>query len=350
MKIADIISQIEPLDRDAMKMARERQDSLTKPQRSLGILEDLSVKIAGITSDPHPTIEKKVIITMAGDHGVVGEGVSAFPKEVTLQMVSNFLGGGAGINVLARHIGARVAVVDMGIAADIDTHPELIARKTAHGTKNMTEGPAMTRKEAEKSIEAGIEIFEEELKKGMDIVGTGDMGIGNTTPSSAIAAAITGESVQKVTGRGTGIDDSTFENKIKIIEKAMEVNKPDPNDPLDILAKVGGFEIAGLTGVILAGAKNRVPVVIDGFISGAAALLAAGLAPIAKDYIIASHQSVEAGHRTMMDYMNMSPLLNLNLRLGEGTGAALGISLAEASVKILNEMATFEEAGVLDKK
>lgn len=350
MKIADVVSQIEPLDKNAMKIAKERQDFLTKPRESLGILEDLSVKIAGITGNPRPKIEEKVIITLAGDHGVVEEGVSAYPKEVTPQMVLNFLGGGAGINVLARHIGARVAVADIGVAVDLNPHPDLIVRKIAYGTKNMTKGSAMTREEAEKSIEAGIEIFEEELRKGLSIVGTGDMGIGNTTPSSAIVAAITGKEVRKVTGRGTGVDDSTFENKVKIIERALEVNKPDPNDPLDVLAKVGGFEIGGLAGVILAGAKNRIPVVIDGFISGGAALIATGLAPMAKDYLIASHQSVEAGHRIMLEHMELRPLLNLNLRLGEGTGATFGISLAEAAVKILNEMATFEGAGVSNKE
>ena len=350
MDIKNTISQIEPLDENAMEAAKERQDSLTKPRGSLGILEDLSIRIAGITGNPAPKIKEKVIITMAGDHGVTDEGVSAYPKEVTPQMVLNFLGGGAGINVLAKHVGARVVVVDIGVAADIPAHPDLISKKIASGTKNMTKGPAMTLEEAEKSIEAGIEIFEDELKKGADIVGTGDMGIGNTTPGSAIAAAFTGEDVGKVTGRGTGVDDSTFENKIKIIETAFEVNKPDPGDPMDVLSKVGGFEIGGLAGVILAGAKNRVPVVVDGFISGAAALIATELAPQAKGYIIASHRSAEAGHRTMLEYMELVPLFDLNLRLGEGTGAALGISLAEASVNILSEMATFGEAGVSNKK
>ncbi len=350
MKIADVVSQIGPLDRGAMKTAKERQDSLTKPGGSLGILEDLSVRIAGITGAARPKIEEKVIITMAGDHGVAEEGVSVYPKEVTSQMVLNFLSGGAGINVLARHVGARIVAVDMGVAVDIDPHPDLIVRKMAYGTRNMTRGPAMTREEAERSIEAGIEVFEDELRKGLDIIGTGDMGIGNTTPSSAIAAAITGEEVRKVTGRGTGIDDSTFENKVKVIDRALKVNKPDPSDPIDVLARVGGFEIGGLAGVILAGAKNRTPVVIDGSISGAAALIATGLAPVAKDYLIASHQSVEPSHRIVLDHMDLRPLLNLNLRLGEGTGAALGISLAEAAVKILNEMATFEEAGVSNEK
>lgn len=350
MKIDDIISRIEPLDAGSMEKASVRQDSLTKPQGSLGFLEELSIKIAGIKRDPLPKIEEKVIITMAGDHGVTEEGVSAYPKEVTPQMVLNFLGGGAGINVLAGHVGARVVVVDMGVASDITPHPDLISKKIAPGTKNMTKGPAMIEEAAEKAVAAGFEIAETEIQNGADIIGTGDMGIGNTTPSSAIAAAITGAEVRTITGRGTGINDGVFENKIKIIEHALEVNSPNPDDALDVLAKVGGFEIGGLAGVILAGAKNRVPIVIDGFISGAAALIATELAPAAKDYIIASHRSVEAGHKIILDHMNLKPLLNLNLRLGEGTGAALGISLVEASVKILSEMATFEEASVSNKK
>ena len=350
MNVKNILPQIEPLDEAAMKKARARQDSLTKPQGSLGFLEDLSIKIAGIKADPLPKIKEKVIITMAGDHGVTDEGISAYPKEVTPQMVLNFLGGGAGINVLASHVGARVVIVDMGVASDLPSHPDLISKKIAPGTKNMTKGPAMTREEAEKSIETGFEIAEGEIQKGADIIGTGDMGIGNTTPSSTIAAAFTGAAVRKLTGRGTGIDNEALENKIKIIEAAIEVNKPDPHDPLDVLAKVGGFEIGGLAGVILAGAKNRIPIVIDGFISGAAALIATELAPVSKEYIIASHVSVEAGHKIMLERMNLKPLLDLNLRLGEGTGAALGISLVEASVRVLSEMTTFEEASVSGKK
>jgi nicotinate-nucleotide--dimethylbenzimidazole phosphoribosyltransferase len=345
-KIESIIKQIKPLDKEAMRVAKERQDFLTKPKESLGVLEDLSIKVAGITRNSRPKIKHKVIITMAGDHGVVEEEVSAYPKEVTPQMVYNFIRGGAGINVLAKHVGARVVVVDMGVATDLDSHPDLVNKKVAYGTKNIAKGPAMTRKEAVKSIKAGIEVVEEELKKGIDIVGTGDMGIGNTTPSSAIVAAITGEEVRKVTGRGTGINDAIFETKVKVIEESLRVNKPDPRDSIDVLTKVGGFEIGGLAGVILAGAKNRLPVVIDGFISGAAALIATELAPLAKDYLIAAHRSIETGHKVMLNHMGLRPLLDLNLRLGEGTGAALGIFLTEAGVKILNEMATFAEAGV----
>lgn len=344
-KIREAIDKIEPLDKNAMALAKERQDILTKPKGSLGILEDLSIKVAGITGNPVPKIRDKVIITMAGDHGVVEEGVSAYPQEVTTQMVYNFIKGGAGINVLARHIGARVVVVDMGMAADVE-HQELMNKKVDYGTNNITKGPAMSREQAVRSIEAGIEVFEDELRKSLDIVGTGDMGIGNTTPSSAIIATITGETVENVTGRGTGIDDLALETKIRAIKKALEINSPDKNDPLDVLAKVGGFEIGGLAGVVLGAAAHRIPVITDGFISTAGALLATELAPLVKQYIITSHNSVEMGHRVMLERMGLMPLLDLNMRLGEGTGAALGMSIVEASTKILKEMATFADAGV----
>lgn len=343
-KIEDTIDGIMPLDEDAMEFARKRHDSLTKPAGSLGVLEELSIKVAGITRNPAKRMRDKVIITMAADHGVTDEGVSAYPKEVTAQMVHNFLSGGAGINVLARHVGARVVVVDMGVSVEIGRFPELVKKKIGYGTKNIARGPAMSYEDAIISIETGIDVFEEEMKRGIDIIGTGDMGIGNTTASSAIAAVITGESVERVTGRGTGIND--IKDKVRVIEKALEINDPDPNDPIDLLSKVGGFEIGGLVGVILAGAKNCVPTIIDGFISGASALIATELAEDAKDYIIASHLSAENGHEVMLKYMGLSPILNLNLRLGEGTGAALGISIVEASMEILNEMMTFGEAKV----
>jgi nicotinate-nucleotide--dimethylbenzimidazole phosphoribosyltransferase len=345
-KLQSTLNRIRPLDQEAMRQAQARQDNLTKPQGSLGLLEELSVKVAGIQGVAQPRIRDKVIVTMAGDHGVAAEGVSLFPQEVTAQMVYNFLRGGAGINVLARHVGARVVVVDMGVATDLESHPELLAQKVAYGTKNMAQGPAMSREEAIQSIEAGIEIVESELSRGMDIVGTGDMGIGNTTPSSAIAAAFTGAPVADVTGRGTGIGDEQLTYKVETIERALAVNRPDPAEPLDVLAKVGGLEIGGIAGVVLGAAAHRLPVVIDGFISGAGALVAAGLAPQVKDYLIAAHLSVERGHRLVLERLRLTPLLNLNLRLGEGTGAALGISLVEAAVKVLNEMATFADAGV----
>jgi nicotinate-nucleotide--dimethylbenzimidazole phosphoribosyltransferase len=349
-RIKEVIERIGMLDRESMRQARERQDTLTKPPRSLGVLEDLSVNVAGITGTSMPELKDRVIITMAGDHGVADEGVSAFPREVTAQMVYNFLNGGAGINVLARHAGARVVVVDMGVAANIAPHEHLVVKKIGYGTADMTLGPAMSYEDAEKSIEAGMEVLEREIEHGVDIVGTGDMGIGNTTPSSALVAFITGAEVESVTGRGTGLDDAGLERKIGVIKRALVVNKPDRADAVDILAKIGGFEIGGMAGVMLAAASRKIPVVIDGFISGAAALIAYELNPRVKDYLIASHLSVESGHRALLDYIGLEPLFNLKMRLGEGTGAALGISIVAASCKVLREMATFEEAGVAEKR
>ena len=348
-KIKEIIDRIKPLDVKAMAEAAKRQDNLTKPQGSLGQLESLSIQVAGIKGNSRPRIVHKVIFTLAGDHGVTREGVSAYPSEVTPQMVYNFLRGGAGINVLARHVGARVVVADLGVATDLKQHPNLKIKKVAMGTKNMAKGAAMTRKEAIRSIEAGMELVEEELAGGIDILGTGDMGIGNTTPSSAITAVITGSDVASVTGRGTGLGDEELKRKVAVIEKAIGVNLPDPKDGIDVLSKVGGFEIGGIAGVILAGARHGIPIVIDGFISGAGALIAASLAPVVKFYLIAAHQSVERGHQIILKHLGLKPLLNLDLRLGEGTGAALGIGLTEASLKILDEMATFAEAGVSEK-
>lgn len=348
-RIKETIDRIKPLDEDAMMLAKERLDFLTKPKESLGMLEDLAQKVVGITGNIVPKIKDKAIVTMAGDHGVVEEGVSTYPQEVTPQMVYNFIRGGAGINVLARHIGARVVVVDMGVAVDLEGHQDLINKKVGYGTKNIARGAAMSYEDAIKSIEAGIEVFEEELKR-VDIIGIGDMGIGNTTPSSAIVAAITGEKAEKVTGKGTGIDDIVFENKVKVVKRALEVNKPDPFDAIDVLAKVGGFEIGGLAGVVLASARHRTPVVIDGFISSAGALIASELAPLARQYMIASHLSAEIGHKIILERMGLRPLFDLRMRLGEGTGAALGMSIVEAGVKILTEMATYADAGVSEAK
>jgi nicotinate-nucleotide--dimethylbenzimidazole phosphoribosyltransferase len=348
-KINHAIANIKPLDEKAMAEAKMRQDNLTKPQGSLGQLESISIQVAGIKGNPRPRIVHKVIFTLAGDHGVTREGVSAYPSEVTPQMVYNFLRGGAGINVLARFVGARVVVADLGVASPLERHSELKEKKVAMGTQSMAKGPAMSREEAIRAIEAGMELVEEELPKGIDILGTGDMGIGNTTSSSAITAAITGADVTTVTGRGTGLDDEGWERKVKVIQRSLEINHPEPKDAIDILSKVGGFEIGGIAGVILAGTKYRIPIVIDGFISGAAALIATSLSPQVKPYLIASHQSAEKGHQIILNYLNLKPLLNLDLRLGEGTGAALGIFLVEASLKILDEMTTFAEAGVSEK-
>lgn len=344
--LAQTLAGIRPVDSIRMEKAQARQNELTKPHGSLGRLEELSIKLAGIKPGFSPRIVHKAIITMVADHGVVAEGISAYPQEVTAQMVNNFLRGGAAINVLSRLVGARMIVVDMGVAAELAPHPNLLSKKIGFGTRNMAKEPAMTSREAKRAIETGIEIVETRIDKGLDILGTGDMGIGNTTSSSAICTVMTGKSVALVTGRGTGIDDKQLVHKIAVIQKAITVNQPDAKDPLDVLAKIGGFEIGGLVGVMLGAAAHHIPVVLDGFISGTAALIATALAPNLKDYLIAAHISVEPGHKVLLEYLGLSPLLDLGMRLGEGTGATLGIFLCEASVRILNEMATFGEAGV----
>jgi nicotinate-nucleotide--dimethylbenzimidazole phosphoribosyltransferase len=343
------IKNIRPLHQDSIASSRARQDILTKPLGSLGRLEELSIQLAGIQGKPLPQIRQKAVVTIAADHGVVAEGVTAYPQEVTTQMVLNFLRGGAGINAMARQVGARVIIVDIGVAGNLPVMEGLLRRKIAPGTRNMCAGAAMSSGQAIQSIETGIEIAIAEAEKGLDIVGTGDMGIGNTTASSAICAVMTGESAAAVTGHGTGITDEQLRHKIEIIEKALAINQPLPGQPLDVLAKVGGLEIGGLAGVMLGAASRRIPVVIDGFISGAAALVAAGLCPLLKEYLIAAHVSVEPGHTIMLKHLGLKPLLDLNMRLGEGTGAALGIFLAETAARILSEMATFAEAGVSEK-
>lgn len=341
---------IPPFDQASAAAAQARQAQLTKPAGSLGQLESLSVQLAGITARERPLFPRKAVILMAGDHGVAREGVSAYPPEVTPQMVLNFLGGGAAVNVLARQAGARVCVVDIGVDYDFDDHLLLVQHKIARGTANLLKGPAMSRAQAEQAIQVGIDVLEEEFAAGLDLVATGDMGIGNTTPSAALTAVLTGLPVRAVTGRGTGIDDAGLERKIAAIETAIAVNRPDPADPLGVLASLGGLEIAGLVGVILAGAARRIPVVVDGFISGAAALVAAALDPRVKPYLIASHMSIEIGHKAIWDSLGQQPLLNLGLRLGEGSGAVLAFHLIEAAARILNEMATFAEAGVSAKE
>src|SRR5512144_16593 len=292
MQLEEIIKQITSLDEAAMQSARARQDRLTKPRGSLGRLEELSIQLAGMRADPLPSVERKAVIVMAADHGVAREGVSAYPPEVTAQMVLNFLRGGAAINVLARQAGARVIVVDIGVATELNPLPGLVQRKVMCGTRNQAEGPAMTRAEAEQALQVGVDVLNEEAARGLDIVATGDMGIGNTTPSSAITAVLTGLPVAQVVGRGTGIDDQGLEHKINVIKRSLALNQPDGNDAMDILHKVGGLEIAGLAGVMIAAASRRIPVVVDGFISTAAAMIAVGLAPGVHNYLIAAHQSV----------------------------------------------------------
>jgi len=347
-KLENLVNRVGPPDGAAREAARQRLDSLTKPRGSLGALEELAVQVAGIRGEAIPRIKDKVIIIMAADHGVTDRGISLYPQEVTRQMALNFAAGGAAINVLARMAGARVAIVDMGVKGGLPSYQGIKCKMIDFGTADMSAGPAMGRDQAISSLLAGAEVFENELASGLDILGTGDMGIGNTTSASAITAAMTGKTVREVTGRGTGIGNEQLEHKIEVIEQALAVNSPDPADAIGVLQKVGGFEIGGLAGAMIAGAANRIPVVIDGFISGAAALIAAGICPRVKDYLIAAHLSAERGHAACLELIGLRPLLELDLRLGEGTGAALGIFLAECSINLMREMATFERAGVSD--
>lgn len=344
--LEETVSAIPPPDARAAQEARKRQDILTKPRGALGRIETLSVQLAGIVGTPRPRLGPKAIVVMVGDHGVTAEGVSAYPSEVTPQMVLNFLRGGAAINVLARHAGARVVVVDVGVAADLPAHPGLQKRKVSRGTRNFAKEPAMSREEARRAVEVGIEVVEEEFQRGLGLLGTGDMGIGNTTPSAALASVFTGQPPAQVAGRGTGIDDAMLHHKIEVIEGALRLHRPDPKDALDVLAKVGGLEIGAIAGAILGAARRRIPVLVDGFISGAGALVAAGLAPRAKEYMIASHCSVEPGHRIVLDHLGLKPLLDFDMRLGEGTGAALATFVVEGAAKILDEMATFQDADI----
>lgn len=348
-RIAATVARIEAPDDDAIDGATARMDRLTKPPGSLGRLEALAIRIAGITGQPRPRLTQRLVITAAGDHGVAAQGVSAFPAEVTGQMVANFLAGGAAINVLAAHAGARVVVVDAGVASETPLHPALVRLRLAPGTADMTRAPAMSRALAAQAIAAGIDLFEAEHSGGgADIVACGEMGIGNTTSAAAIVAAVTGRPPRAVTGRGTGIDDARFELKVAAIEQALALHHPDPTDGLALLSAVGGLEIGVLAGVYLAAAAARVPAVVDGMISGAAALVAAAIDPRVQPFMIGSHRSVEPGHQAMLAHLELDPLLDLGLRLGEGTGAALGITLCVAACRLLDEMATFDEAGVSD--
>jgi len=350
-RVRNVIKRIKPVDKLLMERAQKRLNNLTKPAGSLGRLEEFAQRVVAITRETNPSLKRRVIFIFAADHGIAEEGVSAYPSEVTAQMVDNFLSGGAAINVLARHIGARVVVVDMGVKGELKVKSrKLRVKKINYGTKNMAKGPAMTKKEAITSILAGVEVFEEENKKnGIDIIGIGEMGIGNSTAASAIAAAITRARVGDVTGRGTGIDNQRLKHKVEVIKKALRINQPDFSDPIDVLTKVGGYEIGGLAGLVLAAAANKVPLVVDGFISTTAALIATELAPFVRDYLFASHKSVEIGHNIVLKRIGQDPIFNLKMRLGEGTGAVLGINIIEAGVKILNQMASFAEAEVSEK-
>lgn len=343
------MSTIAPLDQSAAAAAEARQSILTKPAGSLGRLEALSIQLAGITGEVTPAFGDKVVVVMAADHGVTAEGVSAYPAEVTPGMVANFAAGGAAINVLSRHVGARVVVCDVGVNADLSALEGIRHYKIRMGTANMAQGPAMTREEAVRAIEIGMAVVEEAVAGGAAVFATGEMGIGNTTAASAVIAALTGRAVAEVTGRGTGIAAADLPRKVAVIERALRVNQPDAADAVDVLSKVGGLEIAALTGVFLGAAAARRPVVMDGFISSAAALAAVRLCPAANAYILPSHVSVEAGHQVVLDELGLTPLFDLQMRLGEGTGAALAMGIIEAAAKTLAQMATFESAGVANR-
>lgn len=345
-ELSGLVHSIKPVETIMHDEIQAHLDNLTKPRGSLGRLEEFAARYCMITGRTRPDIPAKAVLVFAGDHGVTEEGISAFPKEVTFQMVHNFLQGGAGINVLARHVGARVKVVDIGVDHEFEPVEGLIDRKVARGTRNFTREPAMSRAQAAEAILAGAQEAEKAMNEGAGILATGEMGIGNTTPASALTAVFCNMSPEEVTGRGTGIDDDALKTKINVIQKGLSLHNPDASDPLGALAAVGGYEIAGICGLVLSCAVRRRPVVVDGFISTAGAMVAAALAPAVRDYIFAAHQSVEQGHRAQLRFLEQRPVFDLDMRLGEGTGAVLAMNLIEAGLRIYLEMATFDGAQV----
>jgi nicotinate-nucleotide--dimethylbenzimidazole phosphoribosyltransferase len=345
-KLETTLARLRPPSVEIAADVQRRLDRKTKPLGSLGRLEEVACAVGSIRGMPTPELPVKAVVVMAGDHGVADEGVSAFPQAVTGQMVRNFAAGGAAINVLARQAGAQLVVVDMGVKEELPPLSGVRSARVAAGTRNMAVGPAMTRAEAVRALETGIGIAEELADAGVTLVGLGEMGIANTTAASALTAAFTGMSPEEVTGRGTGIDDATWRHKVDVIRRALAANAAQPCDALDTLARLGGFEIAGLAGVVLGAASRGIPVLTDGFIATAGALAAARIAPDARGAILASHRSVEAGHRALLQALGAKPLLDLDLRLGEGTGAALAMAIVEASIRVLREMASFDDAGV----
>lgn len=349
VSIQKTLDQILPIDPSDQDKAQKRLDSLTKPPRSLGRLEELARRYAAIKGIDAPPLPQKCVFIFAADHGIARAGVSAYPPEVTAQMVHNFLQGGAAINVLAKHVDAEIVVVDIGVNFNFQNCPGLTHKKIASGTKNMAEGPSMTRQQVEEALKTGIALAQDAAARGIDVIASGDMGIGNTTPAAAIMSIYGNKTPRQVAGKGTGIDAVTLEKKIHLIEQAIEVNHPNAKDPIDVLAKLGGFEIAGIAGLILGAASKRTPVIIDGLISGAGAVIAYKLNPTVKDYIFTSHQSLEPGHEILFQLLDQPPLFDFGMRLGEGTGAVLAMSILDAAVKIYSQMATFEEAGVSSK-
>jgi nicotinate-nucleotide--dimethylbenzimidazole phosphoribosyltransferase len=349
--LTETVAAIRPASTEAMAAADERQSTLTKPRGSMGVLEDLGTRLCGMYAEcPPPLPEPVAVAVFAGDHGVYAQGVSPWPQEVTAQMVGNFLAGGAVINALGRQVGAQVVVVDMGVAGEVPRAPNLIARKIAAGTADMTKGPAMTAAQVQAAVEVGIDVARDLVAQGNRLLVTGDMGIANTTASAALISVFTGLGVAEVTGRGTGIDDAMLEHKVSVIETAISINEASAKDPLAALAAVGGFEHAGVVGYLLAAAALRTPVILDGVIAGSAALVARAVAPQAADYWVAGHRSVEPGASAALAHLDLVPLVDLGMRLGEGSGAALAVPLVQASARILREVTTFDSAGVTDKE
>ena len=346
LRLQALIDSVQPTDPAAEDRARKRLDSLTKPPGSLGRLEDLAAQVARIQDTDRPLVERKVIIVMAADHGVVAEGVSPYPQEVTVQMVANFAAGGAAVNQLAAAVGAQVRVVDVGVAGDVAAIPGVEHEKIAPGTQNLAAGPAMTREEAARAILVGARCAREAAGAGVRLIGTGEMGIGNTTASAALTAAFTGLPVAGLVGRGTGLDDAGLNRKVEVVERALRVNDVDRRDVLGTLAALGGLEIAALAGVVLGAAATRTAVIVDGFISGVAALVAVRLAPSAAGYILPSHRSAEPGHKAVLDALGLEPVIDFEMRLGEGTGAALVMGIVDGGCRMLSGMATFAEANV----
>jgi nicotinate-nucleotide--dimethylbenzimidazole phosphoribosyltransferase len=348
--IASTIASIPTPAPGAELRAWERLESLTKPPGSLGRLEEIAARVATLIDDVRPALPRKAIVLMAADHGVTEENVSPYPREVTAQMVANFVAGGAAINQLARHAGATLTLVDMGVATPIPTSDDVVDARIAAGTANMMRGPAMTREQAALAVRTGIEVARALAEDGVDLIGTGEMGIGNTTAAAAVTSVLTGVEPRALVGPGTGLDVAGVRHKAFVVLKAIEVNAPDASDALDVLAKVGGFELAGLAGVVIGAASAGVPVVSDGYISGAATLAAVRMAPAAAPWVFASHRSTEPGHTIVLEALGLTPVLDLDMRLGEGTGAALAMEIMDAACAVMSGMATFAEAGVSDRE
>jgi nicotinate-nucleotide--dimethylbenzimidazole phosphoribosyltransferase len=346
-RVSELAAEIPPVDEAAVREARERHLGLTKPPGSLGRLEELGARLAGMAGEcPPPVPENPAVLVCAGDHGVLGRGVSPWPQAVTAAMVGNFCDGGAAVNAMAKTVGARVSVLDVGVADELEGHPLLRAAKVRRGTDDLSRGPAMSRDEAARAVMAGTGVAEELIESGgVDLLVTGDMGIGNTTPAACLISAFTGSPPRETTGRGTGIDDRTLKLKVNVVEEALEVHDPDPGDPLGVLAAVGGLEHAAIVGVILMGAVYGVPVILDGVVSNSAALVAGALAPHSAKYLVAGHLSAEPGALIALEYLDLEPLLDLNMRLGEGTGGLLAVPPVRAAACTLAEMATLEELG-----